>query len=412
MSWDTISRAYCAHGELLKLFEQRLLFLKKCKSRDVYPSFIINNIKQDEQKVLFPSKVPSYVSRYIKRARDTVLNQHITNLYSDIASEKSQINKIREQVQRCTSSELCDYIQSVFETNNETIKQSEKDRLKKKIAWLCKKQWSQKYDIKEHEEEVIEIAEAPEKRVTSIQVNLTEEEKQLLALGPNYALKPRVDEKFITKVKIQMAAVAYQLRWKKQMEEVQGCDTKAQYLRKAGAPITKSFVRPPPNNNAEVEHRLKRLNTFVLHLYQNTKVDNNITHDQAVGLKSLSTKRDKLHISVSDKGGEFVVMERKAHYDLTKYHILSTDDTYKFIPPTRQYQGECKRIGTPTTTTYQRQLKTFAEKLETKCNDLWRNICHSRGFNNEVERYFCSYNTQLPTMYILLKTHKFQSDDN
>ena len=107
----------------------------------------------------------------------------------------------------------------------------------------------------------------------------------------------------------------------------------------------------------------------------------------------------------------FVVMENKAHYDLTKYHILSTDDTNKFIPPTRQYQGECKLIGAPTTTTYQRQLKAFTEKLEAKCNDLWRNICHSRGFNKEVERYFCSYNTQLPTMYILLKTHKFQSDD-
>ena len=77
----------------------------------------------------------------------------------------------------------------------------------------------------EHEEEATEIAEAPEKRVTSIHVKITKE-GQLLALGPNYALKPRVDDKFITEVKIKKAAVASKLRWKKQMEEVQGCDTK------------------------------------------------------------------------------------------------------------------------------------------------------------------------------------------
>ena len=223
------SRTYCAHGELLKLFEQRLLFLKKCKSCDVYPSFIINNIKQDEQEVLFPCKVPSYVSRFIKRARDTALNQHITKLYSDIASEKSQINKIREQVQRCTSSKLCDYIQSVFETNNETIKQSEKDRLKKKIAWLCKKQWPQKYDTKEHEEEVTKIAETPEKRVTSIQVNLTEEEQQLLALGPNYALKPRVDENLIPRLKYKWRQLlinfAGRHKWKKYKGAIQRLNT-------------------------------------------------------------------------------------------------------------------------------------------------------------------------------------------
>ena len=31
----------------------------------------------------------------------------------------------------------------------------------------------------------------------------------------------------------------------------------------------------------------------------------------------------------------------------------------------------------------------------------------SRNFSSEVRRFFLSYNTQLPTLYILLKTHKF-----
>ena len=66
-------------------------------------------------------------------------------------------------------------------------------------------------------------------------------------------------------------------RWRKHMEEVQGCPTNAQHLKTLGAPISKSHVHPPPNNNTEVEDNLKRFNNYVIHLYKNSKIDFNLT---------------------------------------------------------------------------------------------------------------------------------------
>ena len=94
---------------------------------------------------------------------------------------------------------------------------------------------------------------------------------------PNFALTPRIDDKLITNVQIEVASLAYQLRWRKHMEEIQSCRTHAQNLKILGAPISKSYVHPPPNNNTEVEDNQKRFNNFVIHLYKNSKTDFNLT---------------------------------------------------------------------------------------------------------------------------------------
>ena len=102
------------------------------------------------------------------------------------------------------------------------------------------------------------IVEPLMERITPIQVELTPDEQSVLALGPNFALTPCIDDKLITNVQVEVASSAYQLRWRKHMEEVQGCRTHAQHLKTLGAPISKSYVHPPPNNNTEVEDNLTR----------------------------------------------------------------------------------------------------------------------------------------------------------
>ena len=94
--------------------------------------------------------------------------------------------------------------------------------------------------------------------------------------------------------------------------------------------------------------------------------------------------------------------------NLTENHITSTD---RYIPPTRTYRGEDRQIITPTEISFHRQIKSHAEIIQRKYNELWKNICEKRKFNTDVMRYFMSHNTQLPTMYVLLKTHKFQVKD-
>ena len=195
------------------------------------------------------------------------------------------------------------------------------------------------------------------------------------------------------------------------MENVSTCSTRAQHLKQQGAPVTKSFVIPPPNNNVEIEDKLKQMNNYVLHLYKNSVVPLNLNHNQAMGLKSLRMKKDSPHFSVSDKGGEFVVMEKPVQCELTEHHLTTSSGVYRYIPPARKYQGNMIQIATPTSVSYSRQIKNRTEKLQEAVNSLWREICDTRNFSPEIKRFFLSYHTQLPTLYVLLKTHKFDVND-
>ena len=69
------------------------------------------------------------------------------------------------------------------------------------------------------------------------------------------------------------------------------------------------------------------------------------------------------------------------------------------------------QIATPTSVSYSRQIKNRTEKLQEAVNSLLREISDTRNFSPEVKRFFLSYHTQLPTLYVLLKTHKFDVND-
>ena len=106
--------------------------------------------------------------------------------------------------------------------------------------------------------------------------------------------------------------------------------------------------------------------------------------------------------------GEFVVMNRNSHKDLTTNHITSTGVS-KFAPPTRKYQGQLREVKKPTETTYSRQISAMVSNLESQANSLWSSICKKRGISGHMLEFFKAHNTRLPTMYVLLKTHKFET---
>ena len=251
---------------------------------------------------------------------------------------------------------------SIFDDNNRCIKFSKKRRLIEKFQWLTRSRITKRTDNDTQEDQVGPIEEPPENRVTAIQVDLSDNEVQLLSLGPNYAIAPRVDDNLIRKVKISMASCAYQLRWMKHLKNRSTCSIRAQHLKQQGAPVTKSFVIPPPTNNVDIEDKLKQINNYVLHLY--SVVPLNLNHNQAVSLKSLRMKKDSLHISVSDKGGEFVVMEKPVQCELTEHHRTTSGGVYRYLTPTRKYQGNVIQIATLTGVSYSRQTKVAPRKYK------------------------------------------------
>ena len=111
---------------------------------------------------------------------------------------------------------------------------------------------------------------------------------------------------------------------------------------------------------------------------------------------------------MSGKGSEFVVIENDIQRQLTENHLSSSLGVYKPVPPTRKHLGHTRVIANPTNMSYRRQIKSLTDRLQSKANTLWKKICSNRNLDKNVEVALLSSNTQLPTMYVLLKTHKFR----
>ena len=144
----------------------------------------------------------------------------------------------------------------IFTCNNCTVKSNEKERLIKKFEWLseqhceCTPTAALSSSTSEHVD-LSPIDEPADDRIITIHVDLSEQEQALLALGPNFALSPKVDERLINQINMEVAACAYRMRWKQHFSTSHSCETLAQHFQRQGAPIHKPYARAPPISNPE-----------------------------------------------------------------------------------------------------------------------------------------------------------------
>ena len=447
------AKSLLAFGERLKSSEQRLNFLKRCKKNKILPKFIDVNVTVNYNVFPCAAKSP-YIKSLESSLKSHILVQSISQTYQTIKSVKRDITRTKNDLKiLLPHGDSYEKIVSLFEQNNQTTKVQAKKRLQQKYDWLARRNTTPRSIIRredripgpqnveleeltgltiptrtpEHSEEPPtetsaetlttpqsresshDLQISPEEKVTPIQVELSPEERQLLELGPKFALTRRVDEKLMSSIKVEIAACAYRIRWVEHLKHTASCSTLSQHL-KQDCPFQRPFAKAPPVNNVDMEDALKQLNNYVLELFQHSKVPFNLSPSEARGLKLLKARRSELHISVSDKGGEFVVMKRNDQKQLTNHHIMSTG-VYKYLPPTRKQGGVLKPIANTTTTSFQRQIKSMTSVLEEKCNKLWSNICERRNLGSDMCELYKAHNTQLPTLYVLIKTHKFDTSD-
>ena len=141
-----------------------------------------------------------------------------------------------------------------------------------------------------------------------------------------------------------------------------------------------------------------------------TKSDNNLTRQQKLGLKLLK-ERENLHISKSDKFGDFVMTTMDNYRRMTIKHLETTTGVYKRIHPTRKVNGIETPVQRPTHITYQNQINSKCRDIESACNKLWREICGKHeNYDSRFEDLHVSSYSVLPKMYTLVKTHKFPAN--
>ena len=239
--------------------------------------------------------MPPPANHCITTLKLLALNRMIWTHYRDISSLKYKLIQAKTNLKQCVNNDQFTKLISIFEENNRLIKQSEKERLQDKYNWLVHKSSPSISEECHNAEHSVSVVESDSDRVTAIQVSLSDDELSILSLGPNFALTPVINDTLLDSVRVEMASCAYKLRWSQRRENVQSCTTKTQHIRQRGALINRPFAAPPPNDNPETEDDLKNLSRFTLQLIQSSKIKYNLSHDQAVGLKSLLLNKEKYH---------------------------------------------------------------------------------------------------------------------
>ena len=130
-----MARSFISVSEHLKVTEQKLLFLKRCKQRQVFPTFIYNSINVIR---LFPGKTTG-AENHVRRLHLMSLNQHISQHYQSITNQKKSICEIKDKLFQTAQQDKFRSILSINECNRDHVKKHYKAKLQKKFDWLIHK---------------------------------------------------------------------------------------------------------------------------------------------------------------------------------------------------------------------------------------------------------------------------------
>ena len=339
---------------------------------------------------------------------------------------KSNIIASKNVLYQCVTDQfLFNDILSTAEEYGLEVKCQYKYHFQKKIDWILTK-----YYPSTPPPRIPPPSVPPVDRVTVLSldsdnpINLTDDERQLLSLGPKFAVTPIINEDLLHRVQVDVAECAYKLKWNRHIEEGNG-NTATNVQTSAAAPspepepepevqdtripFKSPFATPPPNQNIILEAELSLLNKYILDTYKSVKLKCNLSRAEMAGLKSLSARTD-IHISKSDKCGDFVVSQRDSYREITLHHINSNPDVYKYLPPKRKDKGLLVEVRRPTETSFRNQINTTCDELQTKANTLWSEIARAHDFSSKFTNVFFSHHCTLPTLYTLVKTHKIPID--
>ena len=165
-------------------------------------------------------------------------------------------------------------------------------------------------------------------------------------------------------------------------------------------------IPTPPSCDLDLQDDMRLLQNFVLREYNQAEVPKNLSHGQTIALQSLKKKKNTLHFSVSDKGGECVVMSKTSQQQLTHHHLTSTP-VYHYLVPTLKVNSVETPILRPTETSFRNFWKRKCSESEEACNKVFGRICSRLGVGKRFQDTFEARHTTLPAMYVLVKTHNF-----
>ena len=257
-----------------------------------------------------------------------------------------------------------------------------RDRLRRKFNCLCNEGFSLSQDSSP-----VTIQNSNFSRLSIIgDVDFSLGEKTVLHLGPSFSASNLNFNSTLLSLKTEFQKTSNRLRsmFSHQTHNVQ---TAHQMLQSA-APFPKRFTSLPimvPSLEPRLVSIWNQINKC---LVDHTPATDNLSPCLRSALKSLIKRRDagEIRISVSDKGGEFVVMPAALDREITLLHL---SDTSIYVPSSK---------------------KSFTQKSK-NINTIWDTVCKNRNFSAKFKTQFSTPDPVPPVLYTLVKTHKLSNVD-
>ncbi|KAK6733433.1 hypothetical protein RB195_017272 [Necator americanus] len=228
-------------------------------------------------------------------------------------------------------------------------------------------------------------------RVTVLDnIHLSDNAVDFLSLGPiSFSISHRIDGSTFRKVTVGLHKLRDQLRIRTRNESNHQHTAPISRRALPPTPFPRNFYKEPePARETDTKFRILLSGVLSAYNHHRRLTLNNLTREQWQGLKEIRemTTRGDIRLSVSDKGGEFVVMSQALDREITNLHLQ--DETIYRRVTEKEFLVQCKRL-----------------------NHVWMTMGKSAGLDERFVSCLKLDKPTCPVFYSLIKTHKLKPDE-
>lgn len=280
----------------------RRVFLLQCRSRQVFPKHIINNVKCVTKSLSGNKRFLNKVNNIMMKFKKSILNVEISITIDDINEHQNQLSNLKQSAKQILPHELVDeFFSSLHKGNHAKRFGKIKYTQRKKLSNLINEQIG--CNLVGNVSNVKNISSK----------NIPDPVSKLLSLGPKFSIEPTTEE---ISTKRLLADLEF------------------------GIQNLNNDTSEKDKKRAEVVNIVTNFKTSKL----NTK-DDPLINSQYKDTSKFMKDNDDLVVLNSDKGNMTVILDKETYIDKVK-ELLSDELTYKSInkDPTESIQRKSNEL--------------------------------------------------------------------
>ena len=272
--------------EKLEALHQDLRFLERCEKNGLIPDCARRSINPPVS-----IRHSRHLQRTLDRTRHSMLTHLIRSKYRCISTTKEQIATLQPTL----PATIINRLQEPLRIAKRVMKMSKKKTLKRKYEQL------QKARQQNSTARQLQVTQQPKQRVSVLaDIDVSREAINALAKGPNFALSKLIPrEELQHTVQVEIAALAYSMRWHATMDNPSDTTKRLSALSLNQLCPFRNKQSEPPQKHKNTERAIQGLQIDLQRLVE--KHNHNIKYNMSRKRRKLSARYDHPTISPSQK---------------------------------------------------------------------------------------------------------------